>query len=121
MRRLNALDGKPLVNGINERMIVEAIEWASQHGVTELSLNFAVFRSVLAATDPTTLERGQAWFIKRLDRYFQIESLLTFNAKFQPRWLSRYILYQSVSDVAMVAAAALAAEGYLPRALIATA
>jgi len=121
MRRLNALGGKPLVNGINERMIVEAIEWASQHGVTELSLNFAVFRSVLAATDPSTLERGQAWFLKRLDKYFQIESLLTFNAKFQPRWLSRYILYRSVSDIAMVAAAALAAEGYLPRALIATA
>jgi lysyl-tRNA synthetase class 2 len=119
MRRLNHRDGVPLVNGINERLIVDAIEWSADHGVAELSLNFAVFRSVLAATDPSTLERGQAWFLKRLDRYFQIESLLTFNAKFQPRWVSRYIVYRSVPDLAAVAAAALAAEGYLPGALIA--
>jgi len=118
MRRRDHLNGEPLVNGINERMIVEAVEWSAGHGVEELSLNFAVFRSVLAATDPSALERGQAWFLKRLDKYFQIESLLTFNAKFQPRWLSRYIVYRSVSDIAAVAAAALAAEGYLPRALI---
>jgi lysyl-tRNA synthetase class 2 len=119
MRRLDSLDGKPVVNGINERLIVEAINWAANNGVSELSLNFAVFRSVLAATDASALERGQAWFLKRLDKYFQIESLLTFNAKFRPRWVSRYILYQSVSDLAAVAAAALAAEGYLPRLLIA--
>ena len=119
MRRLDSVDGKPLVNGINERLIVEAVDWAAKNGVAELSLNFAVFRSVLAATDPSTLERGQAWFLKRLDKYFQIESLLTFNAKFQPRWVSRYIVYRSVSDLAAVAAAALAAEGYLPRVLIA--
>jgi len=48
-----------------------------------------------------------------LDRWFQIESLLRFNAKFQPRWITRYVVYRSVSDLAAVAAAALAAEGYL--------
>ncbi len=73
---------------------------------------------MLTATDPSTLERGQAWFLKRLDKHFQIESLLQFNAKFRPRWVSRYVLYRSVSDIAAVAAAALAAEGYLPRVLI---
>jgi lysyl-tRNA synthetase class 2 len=100
-------------------MIVEAVEWAADNAVVELSLNFAVFRSVLAAADPSTLARGQAWFLTRLDKYFQIESLLSFNAKFQPRWVSRYVVYRSVSDIAAVARAALAAEGYLPRALIA--
>jgi lysyl-tRNA synthetase class 2 len=98
---------------------VEAIDWAASHGVGEVSLNFAVFRSVLAATDPSALVRGQAWFVKRLDKYFQIESLMTFNAKFRPRWISRCIVYQSASDLAAVAAAALAAEGYLPRLLVA--
>ena len=121
MRRLDQVDGEPLVNGINERLIVEAIGWGRCHDVDELSLNFAVFRSVLAATDPTTLKRGQAWFLKRLDRYFQIESLLTFNTKFHPRWVSRFVVFRSVSDVAAVAAAAMAAEGYLPRALISAA
>ncbi len=117
MRRLDRLDGTPMVNGINERLIVEAVQWAADHGVDDLSLNFAVFRSVLASTDPSTLERGQAWVLKRLDRHFQIESLLTFNAKFQPRWLSRFVVYRSVSDIVAVTTAALAAEGYLPRPL----
>ncbi len=118
MRRLDRVDGGPLVNGINERLIVEAIQWGANNGAVDVSLNFAVFRSVLTADDPSTFERGQAWFIKRLDRYFQIESLLTFNAKFEPRWVSRYVVYRSVSDLAAVATAALAAEGYLPHALI---
>ena len=115
---VDRVDGQPLVNGINERLIAEAIEWASSHGVVDVSLNFAVFRSVLSATDPTTLERGQAWLVKRLDRHFQIESLLTFSAKFQPRWISRYVVYRSVTDIPAVATAALGAEGYLPNALV---
>ena len=86
--------------------------------MVDVSLNFAVFRSVLSATDPTTLERGQAWLVKRLDRHFQIESLLTFSAKFQPHWISRYVVYRSVTDIAAVAAAALGAEGYLPNSLV---
>ena len=114
MRRFDRVDGQPLVNGINERLIAEAIDWAAKHGVVDVSLNFAVFRSVLSATDPSTLERGQAWLVKRLDRHFQIESLLRFSAKFQPRWISRYVVYRSVTDIPAVATAALGAEGYLP-------
>ena len=118
MRRIDRVDGQALVNGINERLITETIDWGSNHGVVAVSLNFAVFRSLLAATDPTALERGGAWLVKRLDRYFQIESLLTFSAKFQPRWISRYVVYRSVADLAAVATAALGAEGYLPNSLV---
>jgi len=114
MRRLRDVHGQPLVNGVNERLIAELIQWAAARGFAEVSLNFAVFRSVLEADDPTSLERGQAWLLRRLDRHFQIESLLTFNAKFQPRWVHRYVLYRSVADLGPVAAATLGAEGYLP-------
>lgn len=118
MRRFDRVDGQALVNGLNERLIAEAVDWAAKHGVVDVSLNFAVFRSVLSATDPSTLERGQAWLVKRLDRHFQIESLLRFSAKFQPRWISRYVVYRSVTDIPAVATAALGAEGYLPNALV---
>jgi len=81
----------------------------------EVSLNFAAFRGLIeddAELGP--LQSAQAWLIRRLNPYFQIQSLLTFNAKFNPRWVPRYIVYRSVGDLAPVAVAALSAESFLP-------
>ena len=102
-------------NGVNERLIVEVVLWAREHGMREVSLNFAAFRGLIeddAELGP--LQSAQAWLIRRLNPYFQIQSLLTFNAKFNPRWVPRYILYRSVGDLAPVAVAALSAESFLP-------
>ena len=73
--------------GLNDFMIVETIKAASDLGVKRISLNFAAFRAAL--------ERGErigagpitrAWrrFLLFLSRWFQIESLYKFNAKFAP-------------------------------------
>ncbi len=73
--------------GLNDFMIVEAIKQAPQLGVRRISLNFAMFRAAL--------ERGErigagpvlrAWrgILIFLSRWFQIESLYKFNAKFGP-------------------------------------
>ncbi len=102
-------------NGVNERLIVEVVLWAREHGMQEVSLNFAAFRGLIeddAELGP--LQSAQAWVIRRLNPYFQIQSLLTFNAKFNPRWVPRYIVYRSVGDLAPVAVAALSAESFLP-------
>ncbi len=102
-------------NGVNERLIVEVVLWAREHGMREVSLNFAAFRGLIeddAELGP--LQSAQAWVIRRLNPYFQIQSLLTFNAKFNPRWVPRYIVYRSVGDLAPVAVAALSAESFLP-------
>ena len=45
-----------------------------------------------------------------LNPSFQIESLLAFNAKFDPRWKPRYHVYRSIGDLAPVAVANLSAE-----------
>ena len=74
--------------GVNELMIVEALQGRPALGVTRVSLNFAAFRSAL--------ERGEqlgagpimrAWrrVLLFASRWFQIESLYRFNAKFQPQ------------------------------------
>jgi lysyl-tRNA synthetase, class II len=102
-------------NGVNERLIVEVVLWAREHGMREVSLNFAAFRGLIeddAELGP--LQSAQAWLIRRLNPYFQIQSLLTFNAKFNPRWVPRYVVYRSVGDLAPVAVAALSAESFLP-------
>jgi lysyl-tRNA synthetase, class II len=102
-------------NGVNERLIVETVFWARERAIGEVSLNFAAFKGIIEEdADVGPLEGAQAWVIKRLNPYFQIQSLLTFNAKFDPRWVPRYLVYRSIGDLASVAVAALSAESFLP-------
>jgi lysyl-tRNA synthetase class 2 len=102
--------------GLNELLIVAAMRAAPDLGVTRLSLNFAVFRSAL--------ERGGklgAGPILRLwrevlliaSRWFQIESLYRFNAKFRPLWEPRFICYRNAREIPRVAIAALEAEAFI--------
>jgi len=111
MRRDRAADA-----GLNELMIVAAIGAAAELGVCRLSLNFAVFRSAL--------ERGgrlgagpvlRLWreILLIASRWFQIESLYRFNAKFRPVWEPRFVCYPGAADVPRVAIAALEAEAFL--------
>jgi len=111
MRRDKAAD-----NGLNEYLIVNALQAAPRLGVTRLSLNFAVFRSAL--------ERGErlgagpilrTWrkLLLFASRWFQIESLYRFNAKFRPVWQPRFVCYPTAGDLPRIAVAALEAEAFL--------
>jgi lysyl-tRNA synthetase class 2 len=48
-----------------------------------------------------------------VSRWFQIESLYRFNAKFRPVWEPRYVCYPATRDLPRVALAALEAEAFL--------
>jgi lysyl-tRNA synthetase, class II len=102
--------------GLNDFLIVEAIKAAPELGVKRLSLNFAMFRAAL--------ERGErigagpvlkAWrnLLVFLSRWFQIESLYKFNAKFSPVWEPRFFVYPGGRDAPRIAFAALEAEAFL--------
>jgi lysyl-tRNA synthetase class 2 len=111
MRRDRAADP-----GLNELLIVAALRAAPDLDVIRLSLNFAVFRSAL--------ERGgrlgagpilRMWreVLLIASRWFQIESLYRFNAKFRPLWEPRFVCYRNARDIPRVAIAALEAEAFL--------
>jgi lysyl-tRNA synthetase class 2 len=102
--------------GLNDFLITETIKAASGLGVKRISLNFAVFRAAL--------ERGErigagpvlkAWrrLLVFMSRWFQIESLYKFNAKFSPVWQPRFFVFTSTKDAPRVALAALEAEAFL--------
>jgi len=102
--------------GLNDFLIVEAIKKSPELGIKRISLNFAVFRAAL--------ERGEkigagpvlrAWrrVLLFLSRWFQIESLYKFNAKFSPAWVPRFLLYPSTGDLPRIGLAALEAEAFL--------
>jgi lysyl-tRNA synthetase class 2 len=46
-------------------------------------------------------------------RWFQIESLYKFNAKFAPVWVPRFFVFPGASDAPRVGLAALEAEAFL--------
>jgi lysyl-tRNA synthetase class 2 len=111
MRRDRAADP-----GLNELLIVAALRAASDLGVARLSLNFAVFRSAL--------ERGgrlgagpilRLWreLLLLASRWFQIESLYRFNAKWRPLWEPRFVCYRNAREIPRVAIAALEAEAFI--------
>jgi lysyl-tRNA synthetase class 2 len=102
--------------GLNDFLIAETIKAAPALGVKRISLNFAVFRAAL--------ERGErigagpvlrAWrsILIFLSKWFQIESLYKFNAKFCPVWQPRFFVFPSSRDAPRIAVAALEAEAFL--------
>lgn len=92
---------------------MRAAELLAAEGIGEFSLNFAAFGRWLR--DPAGPgERALARVLRGCDRWFQIERLYRYNAKFSPRWAPRYLLYESYLGLPRTAVAALRAEGQMP-------
>src|SRR5262249_43900274 len=103
-------------NGLVEFMVTAAVHHAAAVGITRISLNFAVLRSVFARADrlgagPVLRTWRRALLV--LSRYWQIESLYRANAKYLPDWRPRYLCFGSMSDLPRVSLAALRAEALL--------
>ncbi|MFJ7129741.1 phosphatidylglycerol lysyltransferase domain-containing protein [Streptomyces sp. NPDC098101] len=102
--------------GMNELLIVAALQASPALGISRVSLNFAMFRAALArgekigAGPVLRLWRGLLVF---LSRWFQIESLYKFNAKFRPRWEPRFVVYRTSRDLPRIGFAAMQAEGFV--------
>ncbi|MHA6762267.1 phosphatidylglycerol lysyltransferase domain-containing protein [Streptacidiphilus sp. PAMC 29251] len=102
--------------GLNELLIVKALEACEGLGVDRVSLNFAMFRSALARGE--RIGAGpvlRAWrgLLVFLSRWFQIESLYKFNAKFRPIWEPRFLVYPTARDLPRIGISALQAEAFI--------
>jgi lysyl-tRNA synthetase, class II len=105
-------------NGTMEFVVVGVAKRAEQLGISQISLNFAVFRSVF--------ERGsrvgagpvlRIWrrVLLLASRWWQIESLYRANAKYNPIWVPRFVCFRRAGELPRVAVAALQAEAFLAR------
>ncbi|MFF1556976.1 phosphatidylglycerol lysyltransferase domain-containing protein [Streptomyces sp. NPDC058279] len=103
-------------NGLMEFMVIELLERSKEIGVTQVSLNFAMFRSVfergskLGAGPVLRMWRSLLSFFSR---WWQIESLYRANAKYRPIWEPRFMLFEKSSDLLRIGIAAGRAEGFL--------
>ncbi len=101
-------------NGLMEALIVRSVALLRERGVRQVSLNFAAFGRYLREPQGP-LEQALAHVLGVADRWFQIERLYRFNAKFAPQWQPRYLIYQSTSSLPRSALAVLWLEGQAPK------
>ena len=101
-------------NGLMEFLVVRTIQHVSDEGIDELSLNFAAFGRLLRSP-AGGVERVAGRLLRIADRWFQVERLYRFNAKFSPAWQPRYLVYQSYTSLPRTALAVMWAEGQAPR------
>ncbi|MFH8256470.1 phosphatidylglycerol lysyltransferase domain-containing protein [Streptomyces roseolus] len=103
-------------NGLMEFMVIELLRRAKEIGITQVSLNFAMFRSVfergskLGAGPVLRLWRSLLSFFSR---WWQIESLYRANAKYRPIWEPRFMLFEKSADLPRIGISAGRAEGFL--------
>jgi lysyl-tRNA synthetase class 2 len=105
-------------NGLTELMIVALLRGCSGTPITRVSLNFAVFRDPLERGERIgagPLLRARRSILLLASRWWQIDSLYRFNAKFQPRWEPRFVAFPSMRDLPRIALAALEAEAFIVR------
>jgi lysylphosphatidylglycerol synthetase-like protein (DUF2156 family) len=96
-------------NGIDERMVVEMVEWGRVHGARRVSLAFAAFPELFATSERGLLQRLAYWGVHRLDRLIRLESLYRFLRKFNALDRQRFAVLRA-RDIVWVAAAMLTLE-----------
>ena len=103
--------------GINELLISDTVAFAKSKSITQISLNFATFRSIFEKGErlgASPITRFSHKLLLFLSRFFQMESLYRFNAKFRPIWTPRYIMFPSIRNLMKVAVAILMIESFVP-------
>jgi lysyl-tRNA synthetase class 2 len=102
-------------NGLNEALVVRALEVARERGIAEVSLNYAGLAH-LVRREPSRnrlRRRLTALAMAPLHHRFQMDRLVRFNDKFSPEWRPRYLVYESRSSLPRAIFRVLQAEGYL--------
>ncbi len=100
-------------NGLFDFILVRTMERLKAEGYCRLGLNFAMMRAVLAGEAGDGISaKLERWLLKRMSDSMQIESLWRFNAKFDPDWLPRYVVWDSAEQSLAAALAIARAESF---------
>ncbi|MDO0932537.1 phosphatidylglycerol lysyltransferase domain-containing protein [Streptomyces sp. DG2A-72] len=103
-------------NGLMEFMVIDLLNRAQEIQITQVSLNFAMFRSVFergARIGAGPVLRLWRSLLSFFSRWWQIESLYRANAKYRPIWEPRFLLFEKSADLPRIGIAAARAEGFL--------
>ncbi len=108
MRRDTADD---VPNGVLDFLIVKTIERVAAAGGRGVGLNFAVLRTTRAAEASDAKGQAVRAVLDLVSRHAQLDSLASFNEKYRPRWVSRYVMRGDGGRLVGQALAVARAEG----------
>jgi lysylphosphatidylglycerol synthetase-like protein (DUF2156 family) len=98
-------------NGLLDFALCSTIAHMRKMGMKGLSLNFAALRSILdGESGDGVTQRVERWALRRLSGVLQIETLWRFNAKYEPTWFPRYIVFDSAEQFLPVVVQIMRAE-----------
>lgn len=103
--------------GATELMVAELMSWSQRQGIRRVSLNFAMFRDVLADAErlgAAPLRRVQSSLLGALDRVWQLGRLYRANEKYRPEWVGRYVCLDQFFALPRVVLAIGRVEGFIP-------
>ena len=103
-------------NGVMEFMVASLVAAGPSIGADKVSLNFAVMRGIFAEGERIgagPVIRATRGFLVFASRWFQLESLYRSNAKYDPDWVPRYLMFENTGDLPRVGIASAAAEGFM--------
>lgn len=110
------LRSREAVTGVNELIISAAAEYGKSNGISRISLNFAAFRSIFEESERISagpILRFKRKILQIFSKWVQVESLYRFNAKFQPEWNPRYLIYPGPTKLIEIGIAVGKAEGLI--------
>lgn len=79
-------------NGIDERLSVDMIEWAGNHGARRVSLAFAAFPEIFENRDRGPVQSLFFWLIHLGDGLIRLESLYRYLRKYRTLGAQRYVV-----------------------------
>jgi lysylphosphatidylglycerol synthetase-like protein (DUF2156 family) len=86
-------------NGMTEFLLASTATALAERGVVRLSMNFAVWGRLFAGASATLGGRLARRAVGVLNPFFQIKSLRDFNAKFEPDWVPRVLVFRRAADL----------------------
>jgi lysylphosphatidylglycerol synthetase-like protein (DUF2156 family) len=96
-------------NGVDERLIADVMSWARDRSAIRVSLAFAAFPELFAATDRGIAQKLAFRGVHELDRWIRLESLYRFLRKFNAFGKGRYVMLRP-AQVLFVLVSALTLE-----------
>jgi lysylphosphatidylglycerol synthetase-like protein (DUF2156 family) len=96
-------------NGVDERLAVDMVDWAREHGARRISLAFAPFPEVFDTEGGGWRHKLAHWTVHRFDPFIHLESLYRYLRKFHAFGPRRFVLLR-LRDVVWVLAALLSLE-----------
>ncbi|MCE5291752.1 MAG: bifunctional lysylphosphatidylglycerol synthetase/lysine--tRNA ligase LysX [Nocardiaceae bacterium] len=105
-------------NGVMELMVSHLVLDAGRHGISRISLNFAVMRTVFeegGRIGAGPILRTWRTVLIFFSRWWQLEAMYRSNTKYQPEWVPRYIAFDDRRQLLKVGIAGAIAEGFIPR------